>query len=470
MNKNIVFLITDQQRYDTLTSRNCLTPNLDRLAESGTVFDNAFSVSPICSPARASLMTGKLPHNHGMVDNAHTVESFRASLIRDGRTFPEHLKSLGYSLGYFGKWHVDRQSDLGSFGFAEHENENEVPRHNRTIISRTSVSHPGYNERLLYGVHQETSDKTEEYYLYSKGIEFIEKQTDKDTPWCVFISTNAPHDPYVPPKDMYELYDGKDIPLPPSFTDALELRPNIYRRIQRTLASLDEAEFKEMTRCYYALCTLVDAQVGRVLDVLQKSGHIDDTVIVFMSDHGDLLGAHRLFCKGVPAFNEGYHIPLIIKDTRFRDVRRTSVRATTIDIFPTVLELAGCEPLTGIDGESLVNHVVSRIGSERLGYAEFFGQRFSVTQRIVWKDEWKYVFNGFDEDELYLLDEDPYELNNLAHDRKYALKLEELCRCMWKRAKETRDESFLESEYYMFRFAPIGPEKMQKPSIYNKDA
>jgi choline-sulfatase len=468
--KNILFLITDQQRYDTITSRFCLTPNIDSLATAGTMFDRAYSVNAICSPARASFMTGKFPHNHGMVDNSHTVESFRSSLIRDGKTFPEHLKVQGYTLGYFGKWHVDRVSDLDSFGFSEHLDENEIPAHKRTIFSKKTVSHPGYNDRLLYGVHEESSKATEEYFIYSKGIEFIEKSTQDKAPWCLFISTNAPHDPYIPPKDMYDLYHGVDLPLPLSFKDSLDDRPTIYRRIQKTLGQLDEGTFKEMARCYYALCSLVDAQVGRVMEVLRELDQMESTVIVFMSDHGDLLGAHRLFCKGIPAFNDGYHIPLIIKDTQLEKVKRTSIIASTIDIFPTVLELAHCEPLTGIDGESLVPFLDGRMIEDRVGYAEFYGQRFSATQRIVWKGDWKYVFNGFDEDELYNLGTDPFEMVNLANNPIFLPQLQDMCREMWKKAKASNDNCFLESEYYMFRFAPLGPEKSQKPSVYNKDA
>lgn len=470
--KNILFLIADQHQYDTLINPNCKTPNLDKLRAEGTLFERAHSVNAICSPARASLMTGKLPHNHGMVDNTHTVEPFRSSLIRDGKSFPEHLKTQGYTLGYYGKWHVDRESNLDSFGFDRHLDEYHLPKITRNVVSRKTVAHDGYNDRLLYGVQAERSEESEEYFIYSKGVEFIEEFAAKKDPWCLFLSTNAPHDPYIAPSDMYDLYKDVDLPLPVSFNDTLEDRPTIYRRIRNVLSSLNENDFVEMTRCYYALCSLVDAQIGRILSALESSGAAENTVVVFMSDHGDLLGAHRLFCKGIPAFEEGYHVPLIIKDAQLAGLKQSSLEISTIDIFPTILELANCEALSGvaIDGESVVPYLFAEKPPVRVGYAEFFGQRFSATQRIVWKGDWKYVFNGFDEDELYNLADDPYEMKNLAKDETHRATLKEMCRAMWNKAKQSGDSCFLESEYYMFRFAPVGPEKEQAPSIYNKDA
>jgi arylsulfatase A-like enzyme len=471
---NILFLLADQQQFRIVEpGSECQMPNVGRLREAGMLFSRAHTVNAVCTPSRASLMTGLYPHNHGMVDNTHAVEEFRANFRSERNMISKQLKAHGYRMGYFGKWHVERNINPGAFGFDRFETEQHGREFPRTLIKRHAVRQPGYNDRTLYGVHKEAVEETEEYFFYTQGIEFIrESVAEPDVPWCAFISTNAPHDPYIAPKELYDRYDPSRFRKPASFGDTLADKPNIYRRIKGVWEDMTWRDYQEARACYYANCTLVDTQVGRVLDFLRDTGHLDDTLIVYMSDHGDLMGAHGLLCKGIPAFEEVYRIPLILSwPKNLPRAGECDVPVSIIDVAPTILELAGCRPMEDIDGESVVPLISDGSASQdRVSYAEFYGQRLSCTQRIVWKNNFKYVYNGFDFDELYDLNRDPHELSNLIHDPKYQKTAAAMSREMWAKVKESGDLSLLESEYFMYRFAPVGPEQEKQASIYNRGA
>lgn len=177
-------------------------------------------------------------------------------------------------------------------------------------------------------------------------------------------------------------------------------------------------------------------------------------------------------CKGVPAFDETYRIPLIFSwpgHIPENEVRNSYM--SIIDIVPTVLQLADCKAMEKIDGESMVPVIEKDdILKDRPVYAEFYGQRLSYSQRIIWKGQYKYVFNGFDFDELYDLEKDQGETRNLIDDKSYDSVKIMMAREMWNKARESGDNSLLETEYFMFRFAPVGPESEKKNSIYNRGA
>ena len=462
---NLLFLITDQQRADTIEpSTLCQTPNIDGLAAGGTRFGRCYTPNPICSPTRASLMTGLLPHTHGMVDCTHTVPPYRAKLDADLPFWSRTLHAAGYHTGYFGKWHIERSNRLENFGFDTYE----VERYHQLLglVERDGQLEPectvrqkGYKDFSLYGVSDEPVESKMEYRMYSDGINFLRQAAQNpDRPWALFISTEAPHDPYIVPRSYYERYDPAEIPRPASFEDDLSDRPGIYRRIQRVWRELDWPDFAQATTCYYALCSLIDDQVGRILAALEELGQRENTIIVFTSDHGDYMGAHRLMLKGIPAFEEAYRVPLILNGPGVPAGLKIDQIVSLIDLAPTLVELT-----TGGDfschGRSLTPLLHSdqpEWQSEAL--AECHGQRFFYTQRILWRGNFKYIFNGFDEDELYDLDTDPHEMHNLAGDPASRPVLESMAGRMWEIIRQTDDANMYQAQYGMFRFAPVGPQ------------
>jgi arylsulfatase A-like enzyme len=462
---NLLFLITDQQRADTTESGGpCQMPHLARLAATGARFSRCYTPNPICSPARASLMTGLLPHSHGMVDCTHTVAPYRAKFNAELPFWPRFLQQAGYSTGYFGKWHLERTNRLENFGFDIYDVESYQQKLGLVEVKAPlepgcRVRQRGYKDFLLYGVTDDSVESTAEYKLYSRGIEFLQQATHHpDRPWALFLSTEAPHDPYITPRSYYERYNPTDIPRPVSFDDDLSTRPGIYRRSQQVWQQLDWSHFAEATACYYALCSLIDDQIGRILTALQDLGQMENTIVVFTSDHGDYMGAHRLMLKGIPAFEEAYRIPLILTGPGIPAGQQVEPIVSLLDLAPTLVSLTtGSEFLC--HGRSLLPLMQAKHNawaSEAL--AECHGQRFFYTQRTLWHNNYKYVFNGFDEDELYDLATDPHELGNLAPDSSFRPVLEMMAGRMWEIIHQTNDFNMYQAQYGMFRFAPVGPE------------
>lgn len=465
---NLLFLMTDQQRADTVAPESpCLTPHLDELAAAGTRFTRCYAVNPICSPNRASLMTGLYPHSHGMVDVTHAVEPYRASLLPNLPFWSQSLHENNYHTGYFGKWHIERSHRLEHFGFDSYDIERYhqkqgLVQDDQPLKLRGIVRQKGYGDFLLYGVTEQPVETTPEYQLYSDGIDFIEQAAQNpDQPWALFLSSEAPHDPYVVPTEYYDRYTPADIPRPASFDDDLAHHPAIYRRIQSVWQQLEWSHFAEAIACYYGFCSLIDDQVGRVIAALRRTGQLDNTLIVFTSDHGDYMGAHRLMLKGIPAFEEAYRIPLIVSGPRVAAQRQVETITSLIDLAPTLVELT-----TGTEfecqGRSLIpllqNDDPTQVDWPSEALAECHGQRFYYTQRILWRDHWKYVFNGFDYDELYNLANDPHEMTNLAQDPASRPMLETMAERMWAILHQTQDTNMTKAQYGMFRFAPVGPD------------
>lgn len=473
---NLLFLMADQQRADTVATEGlCETPNLDALAARGTTFGRYYAPSPICSPTRASLMTGLLPHSHGMVDVTHAVEPYRAELKPDLAFWSRSLQRDGYRTAFFGRWHVERSNRLEAFGFDTYEllgagaGDAQYRAYRRelgleetaTVEERYVIRNPGYRDFLVHGVTDEPSEATQEYYLYQRAIEFLRglREDDGDPrPWAVFVSTEGPHDPYVVPRSYLERYDPDAFEPPASFDDEMLDKPGIYRRIQRLFQPLDWSDFARATACYYAFCTLIDEQVGRLLGTVRDLGEEDRTLVVYTSDHGDYLGAHRMLLKSVAPFEEAYRVPLLLAGPGVPAGRRVDDVVSLLDLPPTLLPLTTgdgfpCQgrsllPLLDGDGADWPNEA----------FAELHGQRFFFTQRTLWRGRYKYVFNGFDEDELYDLGNDPHELRNVAREPAMRPTLEAMAARMWEIAHETGDTNMVEAQYGVLRFAPVGPE------------
>lgn len=471
---NVIFLIQDQMQQQIMKEESgCIMPNLRTLMNDGAVFERAHTCNAICSPSRASLLTATPPHVHGMVDCTHTVPPYRAEFDDSLDTITQAFCEEGYDVSYYGKWHIERTHKLEKFGIKAFETELHVPSFPVSVYDRVTMGNPGYPEKMVCGIFSEDSTFTEEHYIYEKAMSEIERARLEEKPFCTFISTYAPHDPYCVPEEIYRLYENVNLKLPASFYDEMKDKPEIYRRMREALKGLSEEEYLKTLRCYYSYCTLVDIQFGKLIQHLKQTGLYNNTLIVCLSDHGDMMGAHGLMMKSVEAFEEIYRIPLVMKlpDQELAG-SVFDFHINTYEIGPTVLELAGCRPLKGDQtGMSMVPWMKGERTDKHFGYAEFFGQRYSFTQRIYWEEDLKYVFNAFADDELYDLAKDPHEITNLSQHPDYQEQKRHLCNCMWEQAKKTGDESLINAEYFLLQIAPIGPgEKKQSGNygIYNK--
>ncbi len=389
-------------------------------------------------------MTGLYPSRHGVFNNVATASAIRTGLAAQVGTFGEALKSAGYRMAYTGKWHVTNEEGPADRGFEELEisagkgthMEMALPQAiawarsaSQQPLSRGEIARPGWNPFAnLYGSGQSAVpsgiEDTYDWKLAKPGIDILPSLAASGQPWMLFIGVIGPHDPYRASQRHLARYQVDSIPLPASHGDALADKPRIYQRMRAQLwDQLGPEGTREAIHHYWANASQVDDIFGAVLDALDATGQAEDTVVLRTSDHGDYAGAHGLFLKGVPAFREAYHIPLIARWPRGIANPGSSIDefVTLADLAPTFLELAGLAPGARLTGRSLLPFFAGRVPADWPDevHAQFNGVELYYTQRSVATKQWKYVYNGFDFDELYDLAADPHEMINLSASKAH---------------------------------------------------
>jgi arylsulfatase A-like enzyme len=469
---NILFLMADQMHGMVLDPDHiCKTPNLDRLAARGVRFPRGYTPNPVCSPARASLMTGLLPHNHRVTQVTHCTFDDEAELRTALPHWAQRLDAAGYRTGYFGKWHVERSEDLQKFGWqVDRGSKGEEYRAEAQELhsgKEYELSHsknvdlpPGYPSRPLYGVTDAPIENRMLGEVCHMADGFLDEVLAGDAPWCCFASVIEPHDPFIAHRDYFEQYDVDSIPIPPNWDDDLSDKPGLYRKSAQAFAGLTTRDKQSAAACYYANITELDAAYGKLIDKLENAGQLDDTIIVMTADHGEYLGAHQMYTKNVGAYEEAYSVPFILSGPGIARGAVSSARVGLHDLCPTLLELCDLDPIDVPDSQSFVSALADPSGTAgdfEVGYAEYSGNRYWFSQRVLWDGPWKFVWNGFDFDELYNLDEDPYEMTNRIHDANYAEAVKRMMALAWKKVKETGDTPLERSDYFSLRLAPYGP-------------
>ena len=469
---NVLVLMNDHTNARAIApGSQCVKPNLDELAARAVRFGRCYTTNAICSPARASLMTGTYPSTHGMWDCTHTQRKEWVNVSDRLAYFSQRLAEAGYVNGYFGKWHVEQTYELEPFGWHEisHERSGEGTPHcpmERIAGSEVIQKTEGYRDYLMAATGDDAGGEPR-HPAFERGIDFLRRHAGGERPFCCFVSTAEPHDPYVPPKRFLDLYDVPDVRVSPTLREEPAGKPELLNRMRAVWKDLTDDDWRRISASYWAVISFLDSEVGRLLDVLRETGQFDNTLVVFTSDHGDMLGGHGLATKGIgTAYEEVYNIPLIVKPPHFDGGREDGRTLTSlVDLAPTILDYAGADPLPDAHGRSLrgVLEGTADAADRRDAYAEFFGQRFVYTQRIVWHGDWKYVFSPGGVDELYHLADDPHETRNLAGDPAHREIVIDLCKRMWRKMRDIGDESLFRTHYATLRTAPIGPESIAEP-------
>ncbi len=427
---NLLFILTDDQRWDALSCQNrpvIRTPHMDRLAEDGVLFDNAFVTTSICAASRASIFTGQFERTHGF-----TFGTPPLSLEEAERSYPALLKAAGYRTGFVGKFgvHYERGGKEKMFDYF-------VPTGRNPYLKKQKDGTVRHLTRIEG----------------DKAVEFLEG-CSSDKPFCLSVSFNAPHaedsDPrqYICAPDHADLYEDATIPVPklaaPKYFEILPEFLKTGENRNRWGWRFDTPEkFQEMVKGYYRMIYDVDEQVGRMREVLQKKNLADSTVIVFTSDNGYFI-AERGFADKWLIYDQSVRVPLIIVDPRLPDAQQGTRRgeiALNIDLAPTMLEMAGVEVPEAMQGRSLVAILQGeKVPGWRTDffYEHLFDHPGIPKSEGVRDERWTYV-RYFEHDPVHeqLFDRlrDPDEVKNLAGDARYVDKLKELRR----RCDELRD-------------------------------
>lgn len=438
---NILHIMTDQQQWATLAGRSlCNTPHLNRLAAEGMQFERSYTPSAVCCPARAMILSGAYHWHNGVYNQVHSSPSVRRDMFSDVVLYSQRLREAGYRLGYAGKWHASWNRSPLDFGFHEiagvagcnpelltrvdnNPDRVETPREKPRLISERKMQWPGSKPFTMWGVREGPVEATDEYRTAEQAIRMLKRFSAGSRPWHVEAHFVAPHDAYVPLKEYRARYDSRAIPVDESFHDTFEGKPGLHRRESEIWSSVSEDDYREGRAHYYAFTEQVDAQIGRLVAALDATGQAENTLVVVTTDHGDMAGAHRMWIKGWIPYEECYRVPLVIRwPKRIRAGQSCSALVQTHDLGHTYVAAATAEPLPYADGKSLLPLFDGPAASWRdeiLG--AYYGGEFLYTQRLAITHRYKYVFNGFDIDELYDLERDPHEMRNVANDRAYRI-------------------------------------------------
>lgn len=422
---NIVMIMADQLTPYMMScygNEEVICPNLDRLAQSGICYENAYTSNPLCTPARASLMTGKYTSALHCYDNASTFSC-------EEPTFVHYLTNAGYDTVLCGKMHFVGADQLHGFsrrmttdvypsGFSWLPSYVDEEKHilqpdtwGNAIHYNAQTAGPGeWNEGIQYD--EETHIKAREY-LYTQGAA-------AENPFFLCVSYHHPHDPFNPPKKYWDLYEGRDITIPDIDDARLEGDTTLDKWLNTGFHRTDVFPVKgrenlyAVRRAYSALVTYIDDKVGELIRDLKDTGLYEKTIIIFTSDHGDMLGERGMVQKRC-FYEWSSRIPLII---HYPDNRcgRVSAPVSIVDLAPTLAELAGASRMDGIDGISLASGEPDR---ERPVFCESHGEAILWPCYMVRKGVYKYTYIHEKETQLFCLETDPKEEINLSGKTEY---------------------------------------------------
>ena len=438
---NVLWICTDQQRYDTicaLGNRHINTPCIDAFVAKGVSFTHAFAQSPVCTPSRAAFMTGRYPRTTKCRQNGQALppnEKLVSRLFADA----------DYTCGLAGKLHlatcangiVETRIDDGYhvFHWSHHpqpdwpENAYTQWLHTRGTSWEELYEGPS-TDYIKHGVPEEYSQTT---WCAERAIDFIREQNG--APWFFNYNCFAPHHPFDPPAEYLARYNPDELPLPKSRPDELTGKTTYQQLDSRfahddpdgyDVASMTDRDKREVTAAYYAMVELIDKQVGRMVAALEETGQLENTIVIFMSDHGEMLGDHGVFLKGPHFYDEAVRVPLIFswKD-RFAADLRADCLMELIDIAPTLLEAAGIEVPEYIQGRSLMPILLGQANSDQhrdCVFSEYYNawtHKHTYGSMLRTRDEKIIVYHGTDQGEMYDLKADPDEFENLWDDPRH---------------------------------------------------
>jgi arylsulfatase A-like enzyme len=444
---NILWIGLDQFRSDSLGAHGnkiCPTPHMDRLVDRGVDFTRAYTPCSLCSPARASMMTGLYAFRHGMGTNCDMYHSL-ASEFPDPKQFLDRgFREAGYQTHWQGKWHIGTDTGPGDYGWEGLS----LPGYGNVRSSREFQSYLKQNnlsydpipeqwlnpdrQTLVAGRWGGPQESTPSHFLANNCIDTMDRAKSDNQPFFVNCQFWGPHGPFMPSDDFYGMHSPEDIDPWPSWNQDLGSKPRRLARERDDFYRDRPRTWKEQSTLvarYYDMCAMIDFEIGRMMSWLDQSGLRENTIVVLSADHGDMNGSHGgLHDKGF-LYDDVLKIPLVISwPSRFSHGSREDL-ASNMDIMPTLMDLCDIPIPENLDGRSLLPALTDR--TDRVPrqefLTEFHGLRFLYSQRaLITDDGWKYIFTPGDDDEIYNLESDPEELVDLSRAAKSDTPISEL--------------------------------------------
>ena len=424
MNRNVLVLMADQHAPSATGSYGndvVQTPNLDRLAARGVRFENGYCNSPICVPARAAMATGRYVHRTGNWDNAAPY------LGTEADSWGHRVTGVGARAITFGKLHY-RSPDEPT-GFPDQR----LPLHVRggrgdlTHILRADQPPLTVLRPSVAGARSGESEYTRyDRQITDEAVDWLTSEAvTMPAPWVCTVSLVTPHYPLVAPQKYLDLYDPESLPLPTRWNSSdWDRHPALARarHLRGFTEPLSEADTRAATRAYYGLVSFMDEQMGRVLDALESSGLAEDTLVLYVSDHGELAGTDGLWFKGTLQ-EPSVRIPMIAAGPGLPIGASCETPTSLVDVFPTVLHALGIAPYQAdadLPGQSLLTTATQAYDPDREVFVEYHSASSITGSFMIRFDRWKYVYHCDLPPQLFDLTNDPSEANDLAPDPAYS--------------------------------------------------
>ncbi|WP_031295845.1 sulfatase family protein [Sphingobium ummariense] len=429
--RNVVFILLDDLRYDGMgfLQPELKTPNIDRLARGGTYFPNTVVTSSLCSPSRATILTGETARNHGVVDNANSSEA--------GLTFfPAYLQKAGYQTAFIGKWHMGNDVDSPRPGFDKWVSFRGQGSYYPSSGDPDAAIQGG--ETTMWNVDGKKVAQqgyiTDELTDYA--MTWLQKERDPSKPFFLYLSHKAVHSDPLPPPRYRHLYDKTDFKIPASAANTLENyrgKPMWVYNQRNTWHGIDffynsDMKMAEYLRFYYGALAAVDDSVGCILDYLKKSGLEKDTLVVFTADNGFQIGDHGLIDKRT-AYQASVRVPMLMYEPGTVPAGAiNNGRIRNLDYAPTFLDLAGVERPPQFEGVSAWPLITGKVAdgdwkAPDFTYEYYWEWAYPMTPGTfaIQRGDLKYIqyYGVYDTDELYDLSRDPDEMRNLIDDPAY---------------------------------------------------
>jgi arylsulfatase A-like enzyme len=460
---NILIFMTDQQHAETIGQHGlCQTPNLNALMRDGITFSQAYTSCPMCTPARASALTGMHPHQHRMLQNSHSPLDFQKRLDPHIDTIATALSREGYRTVYAGKWHIgDTAPTLN--GFDQELDLN--PKPTDYAVTDQVMIQDRQGEHTLAATASYDYQQSGVFQLSEAVNNWIDREATHDQPFFMFASCLEPHVPWIVPEPYASMYDPTSMQTWDNYDDDYTDKPLTYRkhysnvnfcRIQHDWSSMSRALAK-----YYGTISMIDDAFGTIIHKLDQQGLLEDTIILFTSDHGECMGRHGLIGKNELAIDDIIRVPLVAYWKSHWANKTCDQLVTLTDLFNTVMELTKTEIRTDLDSHSFVPAL---LGQSFRGHDYVIVQHHGATInlntiRAIRTAEYKYVYRAHEIDELYDLRRDPGEMINRVHDPEYHDRLWELREQLLDWARRNRDFALrgMEQSFVNFDGGTIAP-------------
>ncbi len=409
---NIVFVCSDQHSFKYVGYGGhpiVQTPNLDRIARRGVVFENAYCGSPVCVPGRSCMMTGLYPHE---------TSSFCNSTVWNGSkpTWGARLGRAGYHTEATGKFDLNPDFEIG---FEEHETSHahrtgpDITSLFRSPVAYRIGERPQVNGRPRDTDHADRSRA-------QNCVAFVRNKTSKlDRPWCYYVGFTAPHPPFVGHRKYWPMYPREEVDLPRVPAEYLETQHLMFqelRHFKRIATPIPEQRIRRARAGYYGLITELDEHIGQVWRALEETGQLENTIFIYTSDHGEALGDHGLWHKN-NLLEPVAHIPLVIAGPGIPRGRRIDQVVSHVDLVTSLLEWGGAGGGSGLRGHSLIP-LMRAESSDHPGwaYAESHSEGNTTGSFMIRKGPWKYLHFTWYDDLLFHLGEDPGEFHDRSSD------------------------------------------------------